>query len=267
MVTAAPYYSDRLMTERARHGLAQLSGRRALVIGGSGGIGRAVARGLAKRGADLFLTGGSDASRLAASLKEMRGLGIGAEGRLVNISRISNLVEMLPELGSIDILVCAFGPFLQKALDSTSAAEWTDAVLLNLALPGSLASALLPGMVARSWGRMVFFGGTGTDGIRAYRTNAAYAAAKTGLGVLAKSLAAEYADRNIAAFVVCPGLVDTEYLTSGLRAELAAKSPRSTLLPADDIGECAAGLAAADPCIASGGVFSFDGGLGFRKMV
>ena len=120
-------------------------------------------------------------------------------------------------------------------------------------------------MIQRGWGRLVFFGGTGTDTIKGFRTNAAYAAAKTGLGVLAKSIALECAEFNIASFVLCPGLVDTEYLSPGLRAELAAKSPRGLLLSADAIGESVAFLAAGDPCLASGALVSLDGGLGFRN--
>ncbi|MEI6873601.1 MAG: SDR family NAD(P)-dependent oxidoreductase [Spirochaetota bacterium] len=242
-----------------------LEGRRALVVGGSGGIGHAVAKGLASRGADLVITGGSDPDRLEATVSELRRFERSVEGFLIDIGRANDLLSQLGDDLAFDILVLAFGPFMRKSLDTTSVEDWEYLSLLNLALPGALASALLPGMIKRGWGRLVFFGGTGTDTIKGFRTNAAYAAAKTGLGVLAKSIALEYADFNIASFVLCPGLVDTEYLSPALRAELSAKSPRGLLLSADAIGESAAFLAADDPCLASGAQISLDGGLGFRN--
>lgn len=236
-------------------------GKRALVVGGSGGIGRAVAKALAGRGAGLLVTGGSDKGRLDRTLAELRGLGSEAEGLLLPLEDLRGLDALRLGEGRFDILVAAFGPFLQRPLDAMSGGDWERLALLDLALPGALASALLPGMVARGWGRLVFFGGTGTDVIKAYRTNAAYAAAKTGLGVLAKSIAAGYADRGIASFLVCPGLVDTEYLDPALREALAAKNPKGRLLAADDVGETVAGLLAAEPCLASGALIGLDGGL------
>ena len=212
-----------------------------------------------------MLSGGTNRERLDSIVGEIQAVGGEAEGFLVEIARAEDALTALRGNLDFDIFVCAFGPFLQKPLDATEIDEWDRIVHLNLAFPGALASALLPGMISRGWGRLVFFGGTGTDVIKSSRTNAAYAAAKTGLGVLAKSIAVEYAHRNVAAFVVCPGLVDTDYLSSGTRGELAAKSPRGILLSADDIGETIASMAAADPCLASGAILGLDGGLGFRK--
>ncbi len=256
-----------------------LLGRRALVVGGSGGIGAALAAALAARGADLVIHGGSSAQRLARALESARGAAARAravaaqvsamdspapasiEGFLLPLERPAEFLGRLPELGPIDLLAVAFGPFVQKPLAATTLADWERLALLDLALPGALASALLPSMCERGYGRVILFGGTRTDAIRAYATNAAYAAAKTGLAVLAKSLAAEGAERNVAAFLLCPGFVDTEYLSEGLRAELRGKAPRGRLVRPEEIGSFAADLAAADPCVASGALITLDGGL------
>ncbi len=251
---------------------APLAGRRALVLGGSGGIGAALSRALAARGADLLVHGGSSAARLEASLAAARAAraaqpapaGAAApaiEGFLLPIKTPTDFLSRLPELGRFDILAVAFGPFLQKPLHETSAADWERMALLDLALPGALVSALLPGMAERGYGRIALFGGTRTDAIRSYATNTAYAAAKTGLGVLVKSVAAEYADRGIAAFALCPGFVETEYLGEGLKRELAARAPGKRLIPAASIGDFAAELIAAEPCLASGAVINLDAGL------
>ena len=265
-----------------------LAGRRALVVGGSGGIGAALAAALAARGADLLIHGGSSRERLAAAVARAEEAGrdaLGSEasggasgsasdraqGRiparpsveslLLPLERPADLVDRLPGLGRVDILAVAFGPFVRKALHETGAAEWERLALLDLALPGALASALIPAMAARGYGRILFFGGTRTDAIRAYSSNAAYAAAKTGLAVLAKSIAAEYSQAGIGAFVLCPGFVDTEYLGEGQRAELRSKAPGGRLIEAEEIAEFAASLVAAEPCIASGAVVALDGGL------
>lgn len=257
-----------------------LAGRRALVVGGSGGIGAALAAALAARGADLLIHGGSSRERLAAAVTRAEEAGRGAlgdeasgrapagasarpsvESLLLPLERPSDLVDRLPGLGRVDILAVAFGPFVRKALHETGAADWERLALLDLALPGALASALIPAMAARGYGRILFFGGTRTDAIRAYSSNAAYAAAKTGLAVLAKSIAAEYSQAGIGAFVLCPGFVDTEYLGEGQRAELRSKAPGGRLIEAEEIAEFAASLVAAEPCIASGAVVALDGGL------
>ncbi len=252
------------------------------MVGGSGGIGRGVALSLARMGADIYLLGGRSSERMEAVLAELRLNGVAAEGRLLNWADETEAFALLTELGEVegagqgeseraglhsgfDILVIAFGPFLQKPLAETSAADWRRMAELNLALPGALASWLLPGMARQRWGRMVFFGGTGTDTIKGFATNAAYAAAKTGLGVLAKSISLSYADEGIAAFVVCPGLVDTEYLDDRRRAALSEKAPAGRLIAVDHIADTIAAFVASDPCLVSGSVISLDAGLAFAR--
>lgn len=244
-----------------------LAGKRALVVGGSGGIGRAVCRSLAARGAAVVVHGGSSRERLDRVLAELRALGTSAraevDGFLLRLEHPSDLLDKLGDLGTIDILALAFGPFVQKPLADTSASDWERLALLDLALPGAICSALLPAMIGRKWGRILLFGGTRTDAIRAYASNAAYAAAKTGLAVLAKSLAVEGAGANVACLLVCPGLVDTEYLGDAARSALRKKAPGGRLLEPETIAEIAIGLLAMNPCAVSGGILNMDGGLSF----
>jgi NAD(P)-dependent dehydrogenase (short-subunit alcohol dehydrogenase family) len=244
-----------------------LSGRRALVVGGSGGIGAALCREMVKRGASLIVHGGSSAERLEGLVIELKAKGAAVEGFLSElepeIGSVDRFVRALKDLGRIDILAVTFGPFLRKSLAETSAADWARLALFDLALPGALASSFFPVMAERGWGRILLFGGTRTDGIRAYSTNAAYAAAKTGLAVLAKSLAVEGSGKGVGAVLVCPGLVDTEYLSARERLELAAKAPGGRLLPPGRVAQAAVDLIAADPCLASGSAVTLDGGLAF----
>jgi NAD(P)-dependent dehydrogenase (short-subunit alcohol dehydrogenase family) len=244
-----------------------LKGRRALVVGGSGGIGAALALELGNKGASLLVHGGSSRERLDKVLGGLEARGVEATGFLMKLEAtpesIDGLIAALPSLGIIDILAVAFGPFVRKSLAETEAAEWERVALLDLALPGALASALLPAMAGRGWGRMLFFGGTRTDGIRSYSTNAAYAAAKTGLGVLVKSLAAEGAGSGVGSVLVCPGLVDTEYMGEATREAYREKAPGKRLIRVGEVAKAAVDLIAAEPCLASGSIVSLDGGLSF----
>lgn len=109
----------------------------------------------------------------------------------------------------------------------------------NLAFPGALVSAVLPHMIASRWGRILLFGGTRTDTIRGFATNAAYAAAKTALSTLAKSVAMAYASSGITCNVICPGFVDSPKVDSVAKQALAAKTPDGILISPADIAELA----------------------------
>ncbi len=237
------------------------SPRRALVIGGTGGIGRATAVAMARRGHSLVVHGGYSSERLSSTLRELAETGTGAEGFLTRMESPRDLDAELDRRGHFDIVVVAFGPFHRSSLVSTNASDWERIASLDLALPGSLVSRYLPEMLRRRWGRVLLFGGTGTDSIRAYTSNAAYAAAKTGLAVLAKSLALEGASAGVACILVCPGLVDTEYLCEDERRSLAARTPSGFLVEAAALADSAVGLLLAEPCIASGAILSLDAGI------
>jgi 3-oxoacyl-[acyl-carrier protein] reductase len=200
-------------------------------------------------------------------LSELRTRACEAEGFLLELEggpgSVGRLVEALPSLGRIDILVVAFGPFMRKSLSEMAVSDWERLSLLDLALPGALSSAVFPAMAERGWGRILLFGGTRTDGIRAYSSNAAYAAAKTGLAVLAKSLAAEGAPKGVGSLLVCPGFVDTEYLSAAEREALRLRAPAGRLLKPGEVAGPALDLIAAEPCAASGAVICIDGGLSF----
>lgn len=260
---------------------AVLNGRRALVVGGSGGIGRAVSLGLAARGASL-LVHGRTASKVETVVDAIRSRGGEAEGLALSLDSLAPLLEALDVLGArsagntlsadtagsprnardrFDILVVAFGPFVRKSFADHSPSDWEKTALLDLALPGALAGKLFPAMCGRGFGRIIFFGGTRTDAIRGYRSNAAYAAAKTGLGVIAKSIAIEGAPHNVAAVVVCPGFVDTEYIDPEEKASLARIAPGGRLSDPAEVASIALDLIDRDPCPASGAIVSLDSGF------
>jgi NAD(P)-dependent dehydrogenase (short-subunit alcohol dehydrogenase family) len=214
-----------------------LSGKRALVIGGTGGIGRAIAVMLAQGGVELFIHGGSSQERMTETLTAARSFGVKAQGLLCRIDGdVEPFLEFCPEP---DVVVAAHGPFLRKRLTETTAKDWRYMTLANLAFPGALVSAILPGMIARRYGRILLFGGTDTGAIRGFATTAAYSATKTGLAVVARSVAKEAALFGVTCNAVCPGLVDTEYADAETKAYNRAKSPRGVPLTPEAIAETA----------------------------
>lgn len=187
-----------------------VSGKKALVIGGTGGVGGEISAILAGGGARLVVHG-PDPSKLESLSK---GLSVGGRAIETLAYRFPGLglgpfMEKVSAFLPVDILVVGFGPFLRAALASTPPSAWEEMALLNLALPGALVSACLPGMAASSYGRILLFGGSRTEQPRAALTNTAYAAAKTGLGVIARTIAKEYAASGVSCTVICPGSADS----------------------------------------------------------
>jgi len=255
--------------EQARAGFEKMAedkkrsvfaGRRALVIGGSGGIGASISMGLASRGASL-LVHGLTSSKVDKMVRSIEKTGGKAQGFARDIDGLSSILSALEPFGDFDILVVAFGPFVRKPFATHTPADWEKVAMLDLALPGALASRYFPAMCDNAFGRILFLGGTRTDIIRGFTSNAAYAAAKTGLGVLAKSIAIEGAPHNVAAVTICPGLVRTEYIGPEEALVLSRMAPGRVLSDPADIAAIALGLLDGDPCVASGAIVSLDAGF------
>ncbi|MDR1863510.1 MAG: SDR family NAD(P)-dependent oxidoreductase [Treponema sp.] len=243
-------------TEEAKNAFA---GRKALVIGGSGGIGREVALALAGRGARLTVHGGSSRERLERTLGDIRDSGGEAEGFLCPADLPGAAERILARAPDPDILVCAWGPFKRGSLEALDADFWQTMVSCNLAFPGTIVSLALDSMIKKKWGRILLFGGTNTDTIRGFASTAAYSAAKTGLGVIAKSAAKTAGKQGITCNVICPGLTDTEYLDEEARAYNRERNPLGKALRAAEIALTALGILE-NPAI-NGAVVPVDRGL------
>jgi NAD(P)-dependent dehydrogenase (short-subunit alcohol dehydrogenase family) len=227
------------------------SGKRALIIGGTGGIGKEIALLLSETGAHITLHGGSSQERLSKTMDAIYERGGEADGFLYKIKGVEAVDSIFSEYSQLaardaytahlerfintaryapDILVYAYGPFKRAALNETSAADWQFLTQNNLVLPGCAVSRVLPSMLDRKWGRILLFGGTNTDTIRGFSTTAAYSAAKTGLAVLAKSVAKSAGSTGVTCNIICPGLTDTEYAGETVRAYNKDKSPAGKAL-------------------------------------
>ncbi len=177
----------------------ELSGKSAVVLGGTSSIGLEVAKLFSGLGINVTAVG---RHKPAESFKNINFLlndflkdGIDS----INKEPLSKLLE------NVDIVCVCYGPFVKKSLHEVSVQEWEELSLMDYALPGAVCSKVLNSMQKRKWGRIILFGGTRTDSIRNYKTTAAYSGLKTGLGVLVKSIASEYREYGITCNAVLPG--------------------------------------------------------------
>ena len=218
--------------------------KKAFVLGGSGGIGFEVARVLLKNGADLILHG-RNKENTDSALKRLKSEF--PEKKIKSVlfdfdkEKFENLEQsrVFEEVKKTDILCVCYGPFLQKNLDTTSLQDWQKTALLDYALPGSLVSVALPNMKKNNFGRILLFGGTGTNFRNEFFTNAAYAGAKTGIGIIVQSVAAEFADFGITCNAILPGFVETQYISSELCELLKKKMPGNRLISLESIAKSA----------------------------
>jgi 3-oxoacyl-[acyl-carrier protein] reductase len=227
-----------------------LTGRTALVTGGSSDIGAAVVRALARRGADVVLHYHRNADRATSLADEIRALGRRAWTVQADLSLADEPRRLAEEAGAhahIDILVNNAGTPVRRVHWTDLDAPFLDTVFgLNYRAPLYLCQALTPGMAERGRGVVVNILSTayvvgGTD------TVYAYASAKGALATLTKGLARSLAPRGVRVLAVSPGTVDTEFQRSGTSPEMLADLVKSNLLGRmgrpEEIGEVVAFMA------------------------
>jgi 2-hydroxycyclohexanecarboxyl-CoA dehydrogenase len=240
--------------------------RVAFVTGGAGGIGGAICRSLAGSGcrvavADLAYDA---AQKLAA---ELRGLGV--ELDVTRPESVLNAVKRTEtELGPVDVLVNCAGWDQFKPFTETDEDFLHKVLEINLAGPMRITRAVLPGMIARQWGRVI---NIASDAGRVGSSlEAVYSGAKGGLIAFTKTIARETARHRVTANAVCPGPTETPMLLSGVGQDEAARKvidamvravPMRRLGKPEDIGPAVAFLASDHAAFITGQTLSISGGL------
>jgi NAD(P)-dependent dehydrogenase (short-subunit alcohol dehydrogenase family) len=187
----------------------QLDGTVALVTGGSSGIGAAAVRALSAAGARTLISG-RDPARLQAVAKETGGLALVADLAAADgPSELAKAAEDAAGPGGIDLLVNNAGIGWAGPIEQMTAEQVADLIAVDLTAPIQLTRLLVPGMVARRHGHVVFVSSiAGATGVRG---EAAYSAAKAGIGCFAESLAHEIGRRGVGVSVIVPGVIDTRF--------------------------------------------------------
>ena len=248
--------------------IADFAGQTALVTGGASGIGRAVARDLARAGARLIVAD-RDSDRLCETVAELRALTSvpvdGVELDVTDSARCDAVVAQCLEAGGgrLDILVHSAGIGIERPFLETTDAEWSR--IIDTDLTGTFAINRAAGrvMAEAGYGRIVNL--ASTAGIAGGTGRAAYGAAKGGVIMLSRVLAVELAAAGVTVNALAPGAIETE-LVARMHSDTTRKVYRRAI-PADrygtpeEVSAAALFLASREAGYINGHVLAVDGGF------
>ena len=239
-----------------------LTGRVALVTGATRGIGRSIAGTLTECGARVAVVG-RDQARAETAAQE---IGNGAQAfacDIADVAQVNAMVESVEKsFGSLDILVNNAGLTRDNILLRLKDDDWDSVMDTNLRGAFATIRAATRGMMKRRWGRIINL--SSVVGLIGNKGQANYAASKAGLIGLTKSVAKEFASRNILANVIAPGFIETDMtaaMTPEARAAMSGQIPLERLGSPNDVASAVAFLASEHAAYITGQVLVIDGGL------
>lgn len=246
--------------------MKELSGRIAVVTGGSRGIGKAIALELAENGANVVINYSKDSKGAQEVAENIRNKGIDCLTIKANVSfasEVENMVETIIErYGRIDILVNNAGITRDSLLARMKEKDWDDVIDINLKGVYNCTKSVVKIMMKQRWGRVVnissVVGITGNPG----QTN--YSAAKAGIIGFTKSCARELASRGITVNAVAPGFIRTDMtdkLRNEIKKELESKIPVGRLGKPEDVAHTVLFLVSSKADYITGQVINVDGGM------
>jgi dihydroanticapsin dehydrogenase len=244
--------------------LFSLSGKVALVTGGSRGIGFSTAKVFSENGAQVVITS-KDSTRLENSVSQLSNT-IGITADIKNENDVKNVIDqVVKKFGKIDILVNNAGVFPKiKKLHEIDESEWQEVLDVNLTGQFRFTKAAIP-YLKKSSGSIINI--SSDAGLKAYEGfNAdAYSASKAALIILTKCWALEYAKDKIRVNCICPGVVDTDMTkpflkTSKDREFMDSEHPIGRIGQPEEVAKAILYFASDDSAWTTGAVLTVDGG-------
>ena len=186
--------------------LFDLTGKTALITGGSSGLGEAIATALGLSGAKIAIAARRE-NQLSEALARLSDQGIAASSFAANLSDLEQssdlALRVLKQLDKVDILVNAAGINLRETYEQVSPQSWQDQLNVHLGAPFFLTQALAPQMKARNWGRIINI--ASVQSYRALSNSAPYGSAKGGIVQLTRAIAQEWSRFGINCNAIGPG--------------------------------------------------------------
>ncbi len=242
--------------------MIDLNGKKVLVTGASGGIGKAIAIELSSSGADLCLTG-----RNKSELENLQKI-IGGNCQIIisdlsNSQGISNLVDQAQDImGQIDILVNNAGITKDNLFMRMSEDDWNEVININLNSIFKLTKQLIKGMVKRRYGRIINI--TSVIGIAGGAGQSNYSASKAGIIAMSKSLAQEVGSRSVTVNSIAPGFIETNMtaeLSDDRKEDILRSISVGRLGKPDDIAGAVCFLASDKASYITGQTIHINGGM------
>ncbi|MTI69966.1 MAG: 3-oxoacyl-[acyl-carrier-protein] reductase [Firmicutes bacterium] len=243
-----------------------LSGKVALVTGGSRGIGKEIALKLASLGADIIINYSRNSKKAEEVVSEIENMGRKAYCFQADVSKLEEVEKLikktLDEVSNVDILVNNAGITKDNLLMRMSKDDWNDVINVNLTGAYNLCKSLIRSMIRKKNGCIINI--SSVVGITGNPGQCNYSASKAGLIGLTKSLAKEVGKKNIRVNAIAPGFIETEMtdkLNENVIKEYKKNIPLKKLGSPEDIANTVAFLASDLASYITGQVIVVDGGM------